>query len=491
MAQAEVNLPEDRPWPEIPVGQDDLDLGLDERNAFRSALSQVFSTVDAARLLLVNIGFPVQFVQAWTNADQWWTVVFGQFANGVMDQPLRRLLMETNRLYPTNRVFRALATRYAQPNVAAQANSSVCHIIVRASNEDERAAAERMLRDLGFAPTNVWATEHAASYAVSSSDAASVRARLARTDLGWTVVPPGQPDYLLRELYVQGPDGSRFRMVDAPAQQTVGNVAGQVAQHYQGVDSQEGTRPTVVDRVNPETGARERVDARETLHEANVQEGDHLRVGFESTAGAVNPRDRQNALDRVLKQVKDFAASRPGMVVSANSATLPTEYEIEFDQPSFGPPPAEGMEPTQIDHHRILLELGEDFPETAPHFFWLTPIFHPNVFPTYESEQRRDHPHSQGLVCLGMLADGWYPAMDFGEVLQTVVDVAGYRNYDLFQPTIGPDGSPVVRPNFYDRTAAEWAHGHQAEIMAIGGNPIVPRPPVEAGYPNVVIALDC
>ena len=96
----------------------------------------------------------------------------------------------------------------------------------------------------------------------------------------------------------------------------------------------------------------------------------------------------------------------------------------------------------------------------------------------------------EGLVCLGDLADSWYPALDFGDVLQTVVDIAGYRNYDLYQPATTEEGSPTLRANFFDYEAAVWAMGHQAEIEANGGRLIRPRVPAEVGYPNVVIALD-
>jgi hypothetical protein len=490
MASAEMNRP--RPG-DGGDGEQSVDVPLtwEDREELLNSVARIFPTEPSASQLLASVGFPPQFVPAWVGLDAagWWQQIFVQFDNGVIGQPYRRLINAVQRRYQANGVFTRLVRQYLTPQPDPPAPTAVgatCHIIVRASTEEEREAALAALRGLGLQPSEVWATQHAVSYAVASTDAAAVRRNLADTDLGWTVVPAGQPDYLYRELFVQGPDGSLFRLVDAPSQQTFRNVAEEVVSQYDSSEISDTTRPTVIDRVGAD-GAPERANPEDTLHDAGVQDGDSLRVGFQGTAGAVNPLDREDALDRVRKAILDHVQAHPNVQVRANSITLPTEYEIDFEQESFGPPPVEGGEPTRIRRHTIRILLGAEFPETAPTVFWITPVFHPNVFPTYDCEALRQDPNMHGVVCLGLLAESWHPAMDFGHVLQTLVDIAGYRNYDVFQPTGEVDMSgTLLRANFADRSAAVWALSHQRDIAEIGGTLIMARPRPEVHYPNVV-----
>ncbi|MBT2510188.1 hypothetical protein J7I98_30910 [Streptomyces sp. ISL-98] len=253
----------------------------------------------------------------------------------------------------------------------------------------------------------------------------------------------------------------------------------------------DATRSTVIDHVQAD-GQGRRLDPDATLHESGVQDGDRMRVGFETTAGAVNPLDRQDALYRVRNQIVAYAESHPGFGVSADSALLPTEFEVEFEQLSFGPPTSPGGEPPEITHHVVLIQLGPEFPETAPEVYWLTPVFHPNVFPNYDCEQSRAYAQSKGLVCLGLLAESYQPSLSFGTLCQMLVDMAGFRNYSLFEPTgeLGPDGNPRVRGNFYDRTAAQWVDEHQDRIIAINGSVAAPALRDAPRYPNLVEPVD-
>jgi len=196
-------------------------------------------------------------------------------------------------------------------------------------------------------------------------------------------------------------------------------------------------------------------------------------------------------MHRVCNEITDFARTHPGMAVRANSATLPSDYELEFDQDSFGPPQPGELDPISIRHHVLRIELGPDFPEVAPQVFWLTPIFHPNVFPNYDSERARENPHLRGWVCLGELDDAWFPGMPFDDICQTLVDIAGYRNYDLYRVTAAPDAEPQLRPNFVDPAAAEWAAHHQEEIRDRGGVAIRRRQEIEPRMRrNVIYRVD-
>ncbi|EIV94373.1 effector-associated domain EAD1-containing protein [Frankia sp. QA3] len=368
---------------------------------------------------------------------------------------------------------------------------AACHVIVRASSEQDRVHAAGVLAEHGLAPAEVWSTAHAVSYQVDSADVTAVRAILDRTDLSWTLVPPGVRDYLLSAVYVTGPDGRRFRLTDAPAQQTVGNVAGTVIEQQYGGASADRRRPTVIDR-DEGNGQVRRLDPEQTLHDAGVQDGGHLRVAFEATAGAINPLDRRDALVRVRNEIVTFAAGHPGFEVRGLPPTLPTEYEIEFTQRSFAPPAVTGGEPGENDRQTVLIQLGAGFPETPPFVFWLSPIFHPNVFPNYDCPQLREKPYREGHVCLGVLAESYRSSMNFGELCQLLIDMAAYRNFSLFEETgrHDQDGSAEVHVNFYDRTAAAWVFDHADRVAQLRGRPLDDGPRPRSGYANVVEIMD-
>ncbi|GAA1392553.1 hypothetical protein GCM10009639_24400 [Kitasatospora putterlickiae] len=379
----------------------------------------------------------------------------------------------------------------AAPEPAAPAApSTVCHVIVRAANDEERDLAQRVLRDAGLTPHEVWSTATAVSFAVGTDRPEKVRTALEHASFGWAVVAPGEPDYLIHRLLVEGPDGRRFGITDAPAQQLTRDVANDVVAEYDPVFHQ-ATMPTVIDQIQPD-GQGRRLDPEATLHDSGIRDGDRLRVGFETRAGAVNPLDRQDALYRVRNQILAYAESRPGISVMTDSALLPTEFEIDFAQPGFGPPSTPGGEPVRIERHTVRISCSADFPETAPRVYWLTPVFHPNVFPNYDCEEARVDPGAQGLVCLGLLAESYQPSLDFGDLCQLLVDMAGFRNYSLFESTgeLQADGTPRLRANFYDRQAARWVAEHQDRIEEINGSLVEPVVRDHRPYPNVVEPLD-
>jgi hypothetical protein len=264
-------------------------------------------------------------------------------------------------------------------------------------------------------------------------------------------------------------------------------VASEVVGQYPAWDG--STRPTVVDHVQPD-GQGLRVDPDVTLDDAGVHDGDQLRVAFQATAGAVNPQDREDALYRARNQIVAYAKSRDGVTVQANSNLMPTEYEVEFRQRSLAISADGGPEPVETDGpHLILIQLGPDFPIKPPRVFWLSQIFHPNVYPTYEGEQARANPDARGLVCLGMISESYQAKMDFGDLCQQLVDMAGYRNYGLFE--LDADGTPLASANYYDERAFAWALDNQDRIAAIGGQRWDRfQEPRKRSYPNVIQVVD-
>ncbi|MEV4515508.1 effector-associated domain EAD1-containing protein [Dactylosporangium sp. NPDC049525] len=312
--------------PEEPAARD-IQLRQEDRVRLFHEVARIFSSERAARPLLNDLGYPRARLPGWgdTTAEEWWDEVFAQLENGIVAAPYRTLIGAVLNRYERNTVIRPIAVAYglvaagpddvlpdepderpvapvaafaaavAAPPAAEPADTVAaappavaeppprCHVILRASTEDARAHAAATLHRAGLRATEVWSTEHAVSYEVDSDDAAVVRQLLAGTGLGWTVVAPGQPNYLFRQLFFQGPDGSRFRVTDAPAQQTVGSLVTEVVEKYPS-GAQSAGRPTVVDRVLGD-GGRERLNPADTLHDANVQDGDNFRIAFEGRAG--------------------------------------------------------------------------------------------------------------------------------------------------------------------------------------------------------------
>jgi hypothetical protein len=457
-----------------------------------------------------------------TDPDQAWLRVFRYFDLGAIRDPYRDLLAAVLHVYPYHDVLRPIAERHrivapeevraelapepepepepeateqepARPprvTPAAAPTGPTCHVIVRTEDEPSRLHAESVLTGLGLDPVQMWATATAASLRVNATDAAALEQRLDQdaTDIGWTVVAPGQPDYLLQTLIVEGPDGRRFRVRDVPAQESISNMAREVVESQYPRPSGSRTLPITVDHVRD--GQPQRVDGDSTFDEAQIRDGDTVRVGYQTNAGSVNPDEHQAALFRARNQIDAFASSHPGFGVRANSAQLPTEYELSFTQRSLGPAERMGDDPVPIDDHVVLLQLGPDFPRTPPMLWWESPIFHPNVSPNY-GDARVRRPQTAGLVCLGILAESWQPSWSFGDLCQMVIDMAAYRSYGLWEQVgWNDDGTPRRKGDFYDADAAEWVQRNQHVIEALGGVVKTVALPQRLHYPHVIEALD-
>lgn len=460
----------------------DVRLSPPDRRQLRAYAAEVAPNEAAAHRWLRQIGFPAGEYPAWTagmNAGDWWDVLFNEFDLGVAETPYRDLIEAFSERYPHGAAA-GLRDRCLQPPAAdpppqpTTNRSDLVHVMFRASTDEESLAAQRALSDSGLDPHQLYATQHAVSFSVGTGDAAAVSRRLRGvTDLGWTVIAPGTPDYVLRNLYFQVPDGTHYQTVDASSASTLGDLAADVmtAHRVQGRTEAPTTAeevPTVVERVMPD-GSRRRENPDQTVHEADLRDGDQLRIGVRADAGAVHPHMHEDGLHRAHHQILRFAQEHPGLQVRPRPAGFPSEYELEFDRPGFGPPESADAGPALITHHLVRIELGPEFPETHPLVYWVTPIFHPNVYPNYECPKFHEHPEARGLVCLGELDKGWYPALDFAEICQMIVDIAGYGNYDLYRLAYSERLGMHRIENFYNKQAADWAETHQDEIVARGG----------------------
>ncbi len=459
-------------------------------------LARVFDHQPAATALLESAGFPRQHLPpfgAGTPAEFWNTVVRA-IQDGRMEGGMDRLLATAADEYPGNPVFRrwrqdrsatenrghvrpneapsepagehqaapAGARRQSgaeAPRQASPAPGTQWELIVLRCDEvhlvfDQARAA---LAGLALPEARVelnYAVSGLVGLQVSGLDAgqaADLQARLQSALPAGSVVQlanHGFRDYLYSRLWLQGPDQGRFELLNVPASTRVADVAKAGISEYDDAmwprDKNGLPRPAVVDHDRAD-GTSQRLDPDMTLHDSGIADGDTLHVAPQSTAGSVNPIAREQGLVRVRLQIKEFSDRHPGFRAYGNAVQMPTEYRFEFRAAGFAPPLTKGGTPLPVDEHRVILRLPEDFPMKAPQAFWRTPIFHPNIA------------RQNGLVCLGVLADGYRPAMDFGDLCQMLVDMAGYRNYEVRE--------------VYDREAREWAltPAGQSAIEARGG----------------------
>ncbi len=502
-----------------------------DRARLRRALVGAYHNAERIESVLQDIGFPPGFALPQVeNIENIWQGILHELDQGRLVEGYRTLLAVVLERYPANDVFLAIATRYfpdllgieagaltggtgggveetagqppADPPTGAEVMSEAsavptktstnCHVIVRAATERQRQEALDFLTAANLHPSEVYSTNHVILFEVAQDDASGVRETLDDSELIWTVVPPGGPAYLISHLIVQGPDGRSFRFTDVPAQTTVSEIAADTLAQYPDDGVRRGT---VTDQVQPD-GQGVRLDPQSTLHRARVRDGAHLRVGHETNAGAVDPIYHAEALSRAGNQIRAFVDSRPGMKYWTDSAQLASCFELEFSEPSFGPPAQPGGEPVDITEHVVQIEFQAEFPRTPPAVFWLSEIFHPNIYPNYDSDAARRKPAHQGLVCLGELTDSYQPALDLGRLCQALIDLASYRDYEIDLPTgrfvLDEDGQPreIVLGNAYDVQAAGWAKANPARIAKLTGRSAASGVAPASRYRNVVEPAD-
>jgi hypothetical protein len=291
---------------DFPLFPADVNLLLDE-------LSLNFSSEERAQALLRAVRFPGRLVPAWRDdAFDFWARIFEDLNRGAMQTPYRRLIAMALRVYGGNQTLANLWDRYRAPGdapapeptaAASEPASATCHLVVRVSTDQERDDIQAWLTDQGFDPQQEWRTGTAVSFRLNEADPNVVTQRMRlRPDLGWTVVPPGQPDYLLRQLFVEGPDGRSFRFSDVPASSPVGSVGEELIDQYpEGLPGSD--QPLVIDKVAAD-GTGERVNPDSTLHQEGITDGIRLRVGFqrqstEEAEGAPSRADINRLLDEM------------------------------------------------------------------------------------------------------------------------------------------------------------------------------------------------
>lgn len=429
-----------------------------------------------ARILLEVIDYPRAGRPTFptnTNTYNYWMDIGQQIAGGVLPigNDLQQLVDAAAERYPSNPIFQQYRSQTEQVQQQSEQETGKAHstpktqdaptqrdrspqyvhILVRGWEDVESLidSTRNLSNEYGRPPDTIQLGFANAEGVLLSLEGWTVEQAWSLAN-GLRTNPPtsGQPieataaastfqDYLLSRLYVEGPDQSRFEINDIRASTPIRDVAqGVILEAYDSKAFPGGGRKTVVDRVNPD-GSTQRLDPNKSLHESGIKEGETLQVSPESTAG-IHPQVREEALARTCTQVLAYAASHPGFEVAANARRTPTEYTFKFQVPSFAPPAIPGSSPIEIDQHEVYLILPPEFPMQAPTAYWQTPIFHPNIDPRF------------GHVCLGALEESYRPSLDFGELCQILVDIAGYQNYTLEEG--------------YNGAASEWALSKEGQI---------------------------
>jgi hypothetical protein len=500
------------------------------RDELYQELQRGVITPHEGEIILRSMGFPEGRLPAVElSARFYWSEVRRLIDAGVLVDGEALLSRAVHNEYPGNRVFRAAvealepATAPPQPPraepdpAAAHAGPAAAHPGPAAAHQrvadpggpaphrhtaEPGAGAPRQTDDPGSYPTLVFvcSTHHASfieevrrldqraelffvsqgegaqvgqialslTYELAQHQIDEVRRRLiaagAPQDLEILQEVYDHRPYLLEELRVNGPDQQPYDLAGVPSITPVRDIAAAVLAHYQG---RMGRRPrTVVDHQQPD-GSFHRLDPAQSLHAAGVQDGDTLNVYPEATAG--HAELRMQAIIRVREEMHRYADRHEGFeIVDTDDPEFPTDYEIRFHTKGLRLPehasPDAFPRPERQDRHNVWIWLGPDFPLVAPTVVWLSPVFHPNIKgpdPAY--------PDAEGAVCLGVLADSYKPTLDFGQLCQLLVDMAGYRNYEIKDP--------------FNPYAAAWTLTQEGRVMIedIGGKPPVADPPPDEG----------
>lgn len=124
------------------------------------------------------------------------------------------------------------------------------------------------------------------------------------------------------------------------------------------------------------------------------------------------PRDRRlrSEYNRMKKLAED-----PNFIILPTQGDHPIEYRVILQ--------CRGIEAVQDgnvvyrNEHHVLIRLTPEFPLDAPEVMWLTPLYHPNIFPP--------------LTCLG---DHWYPGWSIAEMCRALHDMAQYKTFNIYDP---------------------------------------------------------
>jgi ubiquitin-protein ligase len=118
---------------------------------------------------------------------------------------------------------------------------------------------------------------------------------------------------------------------------------------------------------------------------------------------------RETRLTNDLRRVSDLIANSGGSLkLISKTGNPPYEYVIEYR--CKGIETVNGNNPVYRNTHQVKIILGTNYPREKPDAKFLTPIFHPNVFPNQN-------------VCLG---DYWTPGETVTELILRIGKIIQY-----------------------------------------------------------------
>lgn len=147
------------------------------------------------------------------------------------------------------------------------------------------------------------------------------------------------------------------------------------------------------------------------------------------------PSPRQRRLESDLRRLQDLAQQSSIFsfeVAHAHPAVgAPETYRIRFRGPSLQVLTSKRGEliVQRLLEHEVLIQLVAEYPRSAPHMRWLTPIFHPNI-------------SAAGAVCLGGWGTHWAPSLQLDKLCEMLWDMLRFANYDTRSP--------------FNQQAAQW-----------------------------------
>ncbi|MEU7527437.1 effector-associated domain EAD1-containing protein [Saccharothrix sp. NPDC042600] len=452
-------------------------------------LAAIFDTEEPAREFLREAGYPASRIPPFTsNARAFWLNVVGELERGIMANGPEAVVRTALSWYPDNDLLAkwlaeltggAAETPQDTPTTAGSAtateagprleDSGPCFVLYAITSDQHSAFVDAVRAVAGPEAELLYTTPHVSAVRIpdpgqrADQMVAAVQQELSQRGSNATVNYERHPfrPYLIASLVVQGPDGQPYELRAVPASTLVSDIPFAVLSQYddEAVRNRRGEFPrTVVDVVGAD-GQTRRLDPNQTLHEAGVRDGDAMQVAAQATAGST--QRWQQWVERASAQIEAYARRHDEFdIVKTNSRQLPTQFTIRITTTGFAlPEDADPYrpEPVEVGQHEVLIALDREFPREAPLVLWQSPVFHPNI-------ARLPGPLPKGAVCLGALMDAYRPDLDFAELCGMLVDIAGYRNYEVLDPDEEGEG-------YFDRQAARWARSAagQDAIEAIGG----------------------
>lgn len=139
------------------------------------------------------------------------------------------------------------------------------------------------------------------------------------------------------------------------------------------------------------------------------------------------PSPRQRRLESDHARLTELAANSSifsfVVVQPKHTHSPPETYRIQFRGSSLQTVMDANSNQTVRLHyqHEVLIQLVAEYPRSAPHMRWVTPIFHPNI-------------SAAGAVCLGGWGTHWAPSLQLDKLCEMLWDMLRFANYDTRSP---------------------------------------------------------